>query len=72
MAGTIVIEVLILWVCYALYMAVLVHRRGPIGGVSKPPELYGVDILSCPIMSLQGILDVKKPFCAFATWTRRI
>jgi len=38
MAGRIAIEILILWVCYALYMAVLVHRRGPIGGIFFYPK----------------------------------
>ena len=28
----IVMEILILWGCYAGYMAVLVHKRGSIGG----------------------------------------
>ena len=33
MFWTIVTEILILWGCYAAYMAVLVHKRGPIGGL---------------------------------------
>ena len=27
------VEILILWVCYILYMAILVHRRGPLDGI---------------------------------------
>ncbi len=27
------IGILILWVCYILYMAILVCRRGPLGGI---------------------------------------
>jgi len=38
MFWTIVIEILILWGCYAGYMAVLVHRRGPIGGIFFYPQ----------------------------------
>ena len=38
MLGKIIIEILILWVCYALYMAILVHRRGPIGGIFFYPK----------------------------------
>ena len=38
MARTIAIEILILWVCYALYMAILVHGRGPIGGIFFYPK----------------------------------
>ena len=39
MIWKIIIEILILWVCYALYMAVLVHRRGPIGGIFFYPKV---------------------------------
>lgn len=39
MFWTIVMEILILWVCYAAYMAVLVHRRGPIGGIFFYPQV---------------------------------
>ena len=38
MFWTIVIEILILWGCYAAYMAVLVHRHGPIGGIFFYPQ----------------------------------
>ena len=36
--GKIIVEILILWVCYVLYMAILVHRRGPIGGIFFYPK----------------------------------
>lgn len=39
MAGRIAIEILILWVCYTLYMAILVHGRGPIGGIFFYPKV---------------------------------
>lgn len=32
MVWKIIIEILILWICYVLYMAILVHKRGPIVG----------------------------------------
>jgi len=38
MLWTIAIEILILWACYAAYMAVLVHKRGPIGGLFFYPQ----------------------------------
>ncbi len=38
MLGTIVLEILILWGCYAAYMAILVHRRGPVGGIFFYPQ----------------------------------
>lgn len=39
MIGKLIIEILILWVCYALYMAILVHKRGPIGGIFFYPKV---------------------------------
>ena len=39
MFGRIILEILILWVCYAVYMAVLVRRRGPIGGIFFYPQV---------------------------------
>jgi hypothetical protein len=38
MFWTIAFEILFLWVCYAAYMAVLVHRRGPVGGLFFYPQ----------------------------------
>ena len=38
MFWTIALEILFLWVCYAAYMAVLVHRRGPVGGLFFYPQ----------------------------------
>ena len=38
MVGKLLIEILILWACYALYMAILVHKRGPIGGIFFYPK----------------------------------
>ena len=38
MLGRIIVESLILWVCYAAYMAVLVHSRGPVGGIFFYPQ----------------------------------
>ena len=34
-----IVEILILWVCYALYMAILVHKRGPLGGIFFYPKM---------------------------------
>ena len=31
-------EILVMWVCYILYMAILVHKRGPIGGLFFYPK----------------------------------
>jgi len=35
----IVIEILILWVIYSIYMAKLVYRRGPVGGIFFYPKV---------------------------------
>ena len=40
--------------------------------VSKLPEMYGVDILSCPYHELARDLGCEKAVLAFATWTKRI
>ena len=39
MLWTIALEILVLWVCYAAYMAVLVHKRGPVGGLFFYPQV---------------------------------
>ena len=36
--GKLAVEILILWVVYALYMAILVHKRGPVGGIFFYPK----------------------------------
>ena len=38
MVGKLILEILALWVCYALYMAILVHKRGPLGGIFFYPK----------------------------------
>ena len=39
MFWTIAFEILCLWMCYAAYMALLVHKRGPIGGLFFYPQV---------------------------------
>ena len=39
MLWTIALEIVFLWVCYAAYMAMLVHKRGPIGGIFFYPQV---------------------------------
>ena len=34
-----IIEILIMWICYALYMMILVHKKGPIGGIFFYPKV---------------------------------
>ena len=38
MTGKLISEILVMWVCYILYMAILVHKRGPIGGLFFYPK----------------------------------
>lgn len=39
MAVKIIVEILILWIFFALFMRMLVHRRGPIGGIHYYPKV---------------------------------
>ena len=29
----IAVEIFVMWLCYALYMIIIVYKRGPIGGI---------------------------------------
>ena len=39
MALNIVIEILILWVVYTIYMGIVVFKRGPVGGLCFYPKV---------------------------------
>ena len=39
MLKKLILEILILWICYAGYMAILVHKRGPMGGIFFYPKV---------------------------------
>ena len=53
----IMIEILILWVCYALYMAILVHKRGPIGGIFFYPKGMQERVIELGLITPEDLND---------------
>ena len=51
MIGKIIIEILILWIIYSLYMAVLVHKRGPLGGIFFYPKVMQERVIEIGLMT---------------------
>jgi len=49
------VEIVILWACYALYMAVLVHRRGPIGGIFFYPKVVQERAVSLGLITAEQL-----------------
>ena len=55
MAGKLIIEILILWIIYALYMAMLVHKRGPLGGIFFYPKVMQKRVVEIGLMTEQEL-----------------
>ena len=55
MTGKLIIEILILWIIYALYMAILVHRRGPLGGIFFYPKVMQERVIEIGLMTEQEL-----------------
>lgn len=55
MALKIIIEILILWIVYALYMALLVHHRGPIGAIFFYPKAMQVRVVTLKLTTYEEI-----------------
>ena len=53
MIGKLIIEILILWILYALYMAILVHKRGPLGGIFFYPKVMQERVIETGLMTEQ-------------------
>lgn len=51
MVGKLIIEILILWILYALYMAILVHKRGPLGGIFFYPKVMQERVIEIGLMT---------------------
>ena len=51
MIGKLIIEILILWIIYALYMAILVHKRGPLGGIFFYPRVMQERVIEIGLMT---------------------
>ena len=62
MFGRIILEILILWVCYAAYMAVLVHKRGPVGGLFFYPQVM-IDRVKTLGLITEEEFPEKKAVC---------
>ena len=60
MARAIVCEILILWACYALYMAILVHGRGPIGGIFFYPKAMQDRVIELGLISGRELRRRRK------------
>ena len=55
MVGKLIIEILILWIIYALYMAILVHKRGPLGGIFFYPRVMQERVIEIGLMTEQEL-----------------
>ena len=55
MIGKLIIEILILWIIYALYMAILVHKRGPLGGIFFYPRVMQERVIEIGLMTEQEL-----------------
>ena len=55
MIGKLIIEILILWIIYALYMAILVHKRGPLGGIFFYPKVMQERVIEIGLMTEQEL-----------------
>ena len=53
MIGTLLIEILILWALFALFMAWVVHGKGPLGGIFYYPKEVQARVLEL------GLIDEK-------------
>ena len=60
MIGKLIIEILILWIIYALYMAILVHKRGPLGGIFFYPKVMQERVIEIGLMTDRGIKKTKN------------
>ena len=51
-----IIEILIMWICYALYMMILVHKKGPIGGIFFYPKVMQERTIELGLITSNGNL----------------
>ena len=57
MIGKLIVEIIILWIYYAGYMAFLVHSRGPLGGIFFYPKVMQTRVVE---MGLITDKEIKK------------
>jgi hypothetical protein len=69
MVGKLTVEILILWICYALYMAILVHRRGPIGGIFFYPKVMQERVIELGLITAEVLKRRRNYACVLLlTW----
>ncbi len=51
MIGRWIMEIMVLWICYGAYMAVLVHRKGPVGAIFFYPPVMQERVIELGLMS---------------------
>jgi len=62
-------EIPILWICYALYMAILVHRRGPIGGIFFYPKVMQERVIELGLITAEVLKRRRNYACVLLlTW----
>lgn len=60
MAGKLIIEILIMWVFYVLYMAILVHKRGPVGALFFYPKVIQERVIELKLITDDELRSRKK------------
>lgn len=69
MVGKIIVEILVLWVCYILYMAILVHRRGPMGGIFFYPKVVQERVIELGLITEQALKSRRRfAFILLVLW----
>lgn len=69
MVGKLVAETLILWAVYALYMAILVHKRGPIGGIFFYPKAMQERTISLGLITKEELESRRRfAFILLLAW----
>ena len=69
MFWTLAMEILILWGCYAAYMAVLVHRRGPVGGIFFYPQVMIARVIALGLITETEFRRRKRfAFTLLSAW----
>lgn len=62
-------EIPILWICYALYMAILVHRCGPIGGIFFYPKVMQERVIELGLITAEVLKRRRNYACVLLlTW----
>ena len=52
-------EILILWILYILYMTILVHRKGPLGGIFFYPKVVQDRVVTLAIPFFRSVKRAK-------------